>query len=131
MPFAGDGLARSISQEHEAAAAELQRKKSSGTIVSKASFSPAIPTPSRPERIKEHRSESSSETANEEDEDRDADMEARRAEKEPQVEDMAAVEDPFLVTMKGREKELSPHHWGVGYRWFLTLFAGLFVLNAS
>ncbi|KAK4056904.1 hypothetical protein OIO90_002154 [Microbotryomycetes sp. JL221] len=39
-------------------------------------------------------------------------------------------EDPFLVTIKGRE-HLNPHTWNVAYRWFLTGFAGLLVLNAT
>ncbi|GAA5877931.1 hypothetical protein JCM8547_007083 [Rhodosporidiobolus lusitaniae] len=39
-------------------------------------------------------------------------------------------EDPFLVTLKGRE-HLNPHTWNVNYRWFLTAFAGLLVLNAT
>ncbi|BGP15715.1 hypothetical protein JCM10213v2_003704 [Rhodosporidiobolus nylandii] len=39
-------------------------------------------------------------------------------------------EDPFLVTMKGRE-HLNPHTWSVWYRWWLTGFAGLLVLNAT
>lgn len=38
--------------------------------------------------------------------------------------------DPFLVTLRGRE-HLDPKTWGVGYRWFLTVFAGLLVLNCS
>lgn len=42
----------------------------------------------------------------------------------------AEADDEFLVTLQGRE-HLSPHTWGVGYRWFLTGFAGLLVLNAS
>ncbi|GAA5968906.1 hypothetical protein JCM11641_000774 [Rhodosporidiobolus odoratus] len=39
-------------------------------------------------------------------------------------------EDPFLVTLKGRE-HLNPHTWSVWYRWWLTAFAGLLVLNAT
>lgn len=38
--------------------------------------------------------------------------------------------DPFLVTLEGRE-HLNPHSWPVWYRWWLTGFAGLLVLNAS
>ncbi|KAK4049005.1 hypothetical protein OIV83_004366 [Microbotryomycetes sp. JL201] len=39
-------------------------------------------------------------------------------------------EDPYLVTIKGRE-HLNPHTWSVAYRWFLTGLAGLLVLNAT
>ncbi|GAA5966389.1 hypothetical protein JCM8115_002855 [Rhodotorula mucilaginosa] len=39
-------------------------------------------------------------------------------------------EDPFHVTPKGR-MHLHPHTWSVPYRWFLTGFAGLLVLNAT
>lgn len=39
-------------------------------------------------------------------------------------------EDLFLVTLKGRE-HINPHTWGVKYRWFLTIFAGILVLNCS
>lgn len=38
--------------------------------------------------------------------------------------------DPFLVTLEGREY-LNPHTWPVWYRWWLTGFAGLLVLNAT
>ncbi|GAA5912849.1 uncharacterized protein JCM6883_004852 [Sporobolomyces salmoneus] len=38
--------------------------------------------------------------------------------------------DPFLVTLEGRD-HLNPHTWPVWYRWFLTGFAGLLVLNAT
>lgn len=43
-----------------------------------------------------------------------------------------AKDDPdrWLVTLKGRE-HLNPHTWGVKYRWFLTVFAGVLVLNAT
>lgn len=54
---------------------------------------------------------------------------------EKEEEDMIAasnvpVIDEFLVTLKGRE-HLNPHTWGENYRWGLTLFGGLLVLNAS
>ncbi|BGP39645.1 hypothetical protein JCM10450v2_003616 [Rhodotorula kratochvilovae] len=39
-------------------------------------------------------------------------------------------EDPFLVTIKGRES-LNPHTWAVWYRWCITALAGLLVLNAT
>ncbi|GAA5870316.1 hypothetical protein JCM3774_004639 [Rhodotorula dairenensis] len=39
-------------------------------------------------------------------------------------------EDIFYVTPKGR-MHLHPHTWSVPYRWFLTAFAGLLVLNAT
>ncbi|GAA5943153.1 MFS transporter [Sporobolomyces koalae] len=39
-------------------------------------------------------------------------------------------DDPFLVTLEGRE-HLNPHTWPVWYRWWLTAFAGLLVLNAT
>ncbi|GAA6014046.1 hypothetical protein JCM10207_000218 [Rhodosporidiobolus poonsookiae] len=39
-------------------------------------------------------------------------------------------EDPFLVTLKGRE-HLNPHTWAVMYRWAITGLAGLLVLNAT
>ncbi|TNY21912.1 major facilitator superfamily domain-containing protein [Rhodotorula diobovata] len=39
-------------------------------------------------------------------------------------------EDPFLVTIKGRES-LNPHTWAVWYRWAITGLAGLLVLNAT
>ena len=42
----------------------------------------------------------------------------------------AQEDDPFLVTIKGRE-HLHPHSWGSKYRWFLTCFGGLMVLNAT
>lgn len=32
-----------------------------------------------------------------------------------------APEDPFLVTLKGRE-HLNPHTWGEGYRWYVFVF---------
>ena len=55
-------------------------------------------------------------------------------EKPPPAKDGAAADtvdpDAFLVTLKGRE-HISPHTWGVTYRWFLTLFAGTLVLNCS
>ncbi|GAA6025071.1 hypothetical protein JCM11491_006062 [Sporobolomyces phaffii] len=38
--------------------------------------------------------------------------------------------DPFLVTLEGRE-HLNPHSWPVWYRWWLTGLAGLLVLNAT
>ncbi|GAA5901619.1 hypothetical protein JCM6882_006025 [Rhodosporidiobolus microsporus] len=41
-----------------------------------------------------------------------------------------AQEDPFLVTLKGRE-HLNPHTWAVWYRWAITAGAGLLVLNAT
>ncbi|GJN88991.1 hypothetical protein Rhopal_001962-T1 [Rhodotorula paludigena] len=39
-------------------------------------------------------------------------------------------EDPFLVTLKGRES-LNPHTWKVWYRWSITALAGVLVLNAT
>ncbi|GAA6055076.1 hypothetical protein JCM3770_001784 [Rhodotorula araucariae] len=39
-------------------------------------------------------------------------------------------DDPFLVTLKGRES-LNPHTWAVWYRWSITALAGLLVLNAT
>lgn len=39
-------------------------------------------------------------------------------------------EDPFLVTLKGRE-HINPHTWNSTYRWFLTALGGVFVLNAT
>jgi hypothetical protein len=39
-------------------------------------------------------------------------------------------EDPFLITLKGREK-LNPHTWNSKYRWALTGLAGLLVLNST
>ncbi|GAA5924642.1 hypothetical protein JCM3775_005432 [Rhodotorula graminis] len=39
-------------------------------------------------------------------------------------------DDPFLVTIKGRES-LNPHTWSVAYRWAITGLAGLLVLNAT
>ncbi|GAA5830889.1 hypothetical protein JCM11251_001112 [Rhodosporidiobolus azoricus] len=42
----------------------------------------------------------------------------------------AEEEDPFLVTLKGRD-HLNPHTWAVWYRWALTGVAGLLVLNAT
>lgn len=38
--------------------------------------------------------------------------------------------DPYLVTLEGRD-HLNPHTWPVWYRWWLTAFAGILVLNAS
>ena len=38
--------------------------------------------------------------------------------------------DPYLVTLEGRP-HLNPHTWNSTYRWALTGFAGLLVLNAS
>ncbi|GAA5982241.1 hypothetical protein JCM10908_004797 [Rhodotorula pacifica] len=38
--------------------------------------------------------------------------------------------DEWHVTPQGR-MHLHPHTWGVAYRWFLTAFAGLLVLNAT
>lgn len=123
MPF--EGLARSISQEHEQAA----RTRSASASSRHTPFSPAIPTISRQDRIAESSSTHSTATLAEE-----LDLEARgglkdKSEKGQQgltVEEL----DPFLVTMQGRE-HLSPHTWGVNYRWFLTAFSGLLVLNAS
>lgn len=63
-----------------------------------------------------------------------ADKDALRAGKEePKSKEQKRdekEEDPFLVTLKGREK-LNPHTWNQTYRWFLTGLAGLFVLNAT
>ncbi len=42
----------------------------------------------------------------------------------------AAAADPFLVTLAGRT-HLDPHTWSVRHRWFLTVFAGILVLNCS
>jgi multidrug resistance protein len=41
-----------------------------------------------------------------------------------------AEDDPFLVTLKGRE-HINPHTWNPAYRWFLTALGGVFVLNAT
>ena len=49
------------------------------------------------------------------------------AEKTPLAKDDP---DRWLVTLKGRE-HLNPQTWGAAYRWFLTVFAGILVLNAS
>ncbi|SGZ28544.1 BQ5605_C027g10369 [Microbotryum silenes-dioicae] len=40
------------------------------------------------------------------------------------------ADDPFLVTLKGRE-HLDPHTWSEPWRWVITGFAGLLVLNAA
>ncbi|CEQ40292.1 SPOSA6832_01927 [Sporobolomyces salmonicolor] len=48
----------------------------------------------------------------------------------PKPEAPGKEEDPFLVTLKGRES-LNPHTWSVIYRWWITAFAGLLVLNAT
>lgn len=40
------------------------------------------------------------------------------------------VEDPFFVTIKGRE-HLSSQSWSKRYRWWLTALSGMLVLNAS
>ncbi|GAA6039859.1 hypothetical protein JCM8097_006766 [Rhodosporidiobolus ruineniae] len=48
----------------------------------------------------------------------------------PKKEDKPAEEDPFAVTLKGRE-HLNPHTWAVWYRWAITGLAGLLVLNAT
>mgnify|MGYP001590630148 FL=1 len=118
MPF--EGLARSTSLEHAAAEVERQRSRSESLSSRQPGFSPLDGAPSRPQRIAETSSEHSS--------DRTIDVEADVGVKEEKVP--APLEDEFLVTLKGRE-HLSPHSWGVKYRWFLTGFAGLLVLNAS
>ncbi|GAA5963648.1 hypothetical protein JCM3765_003529 [Sporobolomyces pararoseus] len=48
----------------------------------------------------------------------------------PVQEKKKEEKDPFLVTIEGRE-HLNPHTWPVWYRWWLTGFAGLLVLNAT
>lgn len=48
----------------------------------------------------------------------------------PAQEKKKEEKDPFLVTLEGRE-HLNPHTWPVWYRWWLTGFGGLLVLNAS
>ncbi|KAI5477609.1 hypothetical protein MNV49_006096 [Pseudohyphozyma bogoriensis] len=96
---------------------------------------PATATPSRrSEAIPETASRHSSETLGDDEENREADLEAANAEKNNKMDGPApppAPEDEFLVVMKGREAELSPHHWKTSYRWALTCLAGLFVLNAT
>lgn len=47
----------------------------------------------------------------------------------PSAEDEKKA-DPFLVTLEGRQ-HLNPHTWSVPYRWFLTVFTGVLVLNCS
>ena len=82
MPF--EGLARSVSQEHEQAAASFSRQ----------------------DRIDESGSTHSTATLAEE-----KDLEARgeSKEKSEKGKEVAVEEvDPFLVTLKGRE-QLSPH----------------------
>ncbi|GAA5994745.1 hypothetical protein JCM5350_005659 [Sporobolomyces pararoseus] len=48
----------------------------------------------------------------------------------PAQEKKKEEKDPFLVTLEGRE-HLNPHTWPVWYRWWLTGFGGLLVLNAT
>ncbi|KAL8287242.1 hypothetical protein RQP46_003694 [Phenoliferia psychrophenolica] len=126
MPF--EGLARSTSLEHEAAAIELQRSRSrsasqSSRVAGAPGFAPLAGTPSRPQRIAETGSEHSSETLGDSEQ---GNVGAVEEKSHPPPEE----DDPFLVTLKGRE-HLSPHSWNVAYRWFLTGFAGLLVLNAT
>lgn len=49
---------------------------------------------------------------------------------QPSGKEEEEEKDPFLVTLEGRE-HLNPHTWPVWYRWWLTAFAGVLVLNAS
>ncbi|SCV72568.1 BQ2448_4105 [Microbotryum intermedium] len=130
MPF--EGLARSISQEHEAAA-ELERR-----ISAKSASRARTATLTRPAAVTEEGHESTGSgdgaTLNE----RHFDVEAGQKNKDlsekqptpppPSHDDEG--EDEFLVTLKGRE-QLNPHTWGELYRWCITGFAGLLVLNAS
>ncbi|GAA5837887.1 hypothetical protein JCM5353_006454 [Sporobolomyces roseus] len=48
----------------------------------------------------------------------------------PSGKEQEEEKDPFLVTLEGRE-HLNPHTWPVWYRWWLTAFAGVLVLNAT
>ncbi|GAA95382.1 uncharacterized protein L969DRAFT_84849 [Mixia osmundae IAM 14324] len=56
-------------------------------------------------------------------------MEPEEAEARVKQED-ALQDDPHLVTFIGRE-HMDPHTWNTKYRWFLTAFAGILVLNAT
>ena len=122
--FEGESLARTASQEH---AAQLGRQRSHSASSRNTSFAPVAASISRPAPIHETASNHSSATLHE------GDLEAGAQEKSEKAEAAApappAAEDEFLVTLKGRE-HLNPHTWNVTYRWALTGFAGLLVLNA-
>ncbi|GAA5880257.1 hypothetical protein JCM1840_003411 [Sporobolomyces johnsonii] len=60
----------------------------------------------------------------------DTDPQEDAVEVPPKPEAPGTEDDPFLVTLKGRES-LNPHTWGVLYRWWITAFAGSLVLNAT
>lgn len=121
--FEGESLARTASQEH--AAAELSRQRSSSASSRNPPFATMAPSASRPAPIAETSSNHSTATLAE------VDVEAGAQEKgEKLAPPPAAPEDEFLVSLKGRE-HLNPHTWNTTYRWALTGFAGLLVLNAS
>ncbi|ORY88065.1 major facilitator superfamily domain-containing protein [Leucosporidium creatinivorum] len=123
--FEGEALARTASQEH--AAAELTRQRSSSASSRNPPFAAVAPSVSRPAPIAETSSNHSTTTLAE------PDLEAGAQEKSEKQEAAApapAPEDEFLVTLKGRE-QLNPHTWNTTYRWALTGFAGLLVLNAT
>ncbi|SCZ92534.1 BZ3500_MvSof-1268-A1-R1_Chr5-2g07952 [Microbotryum saponariae] len=131
MPF--EGLARSISQEHEAAA-QLERRTSA-----KPSSRARTGTLTRPAVVAEgHDSTDSGDggdgsTLN----GHKSDLESGQKKKDdsekqplPPPSHDDDDEDEFLVTLKGRE-HLNPHTWSEVYRWCITAFAGLLVLNAT
>lgn len=123
--FEGESLARTASQEH--AAQQLSRTRSGSAGSRAPGFSAVIPSISRPAPIAETASTHSTVTLADE----EAALETGHSEKGvKEVAPPSQEVDEFLVTLKGRE-HLNPHTWRVNYRWFLTAFAGLLVLNAS
>ncbi|KDE08728.1 hypothetical protein MVLG_01183 [Microbotryum lychnidis-dioicae p1A1 Lamole] len=129
MPF--EGLARSISQEHEAAA-ELERR-----ISARSATRARTGTLTRPAAVVEEGHESrdngDGSTLNGQKFDLEAGQKKKNdSEKQPTPPPSHDDddEDEFLVTLKGRE-HLNPHTWSEVYRWCITAFAGLLVLNAT
>ena len=55
---------------------------------------------------------------------------SREEEEERELEREAKGPDPFAVKFEPGEKA-NPKNWSVGYRWWLTALAGLFVLNST
>ncbi|KAK4703929.1 hypothetical protein P7C70_g2283, partial [Phenoliferia sp. Uapishka_3] len=131
MPF--EGLARSVSLEHEAAAIERQRSRASQTSAARL---PAVLADDNKARQSTALSEDDTETLAQDPEQQDLEAGPEGQKEKGEAEGAAAAPqktdnlDEFLVTLKGRE-HLSPHLWTVFYRWFLTGFAGLLVLNAT
>jgi hypothetical protein len=125
MPF--EGLARSVSQEHEAEA--VSRQRSSSVSSRHPPVTTTASTLSRPNPVAEETASIDS-TATLADEGADLEAVGGKEGKQEKMEVEAPVVDEFLVTLRGRE-HLSPQTWNSTYRWFLTGFAGLLVLNAS